>query len=71
MAILPGEVFGRASEELTARLAYVDFDGACALAAAETIPIQEPLPAEFIRERCGKILDAAHLIVEWATREGR
>jgi aspartate aminotransferase len=32
---LPGAVFGRPPEELTVRVAYVDFDGAAALAAAE------------------------------------
>jgi hypothetical protein len=31
VALLPGSVFGHAPEELTARLSYVDFDGAEAL----------------------------------------
>ena len=37
VALLPGSVFGRPEDEFTARLSYVDFDGARALAAAETI----------------------------------
>ena len=35
VALLPGSVFGRPEDELTARFAYVDFDGAKALAAVE------------------------------------
>ena len=34
VAFLPGEDFGRFEEELTARLAYVDFDGKQALQAS-------------------------------------
>ena len=39
VAILPGSAFARPRQELTARLAYVDFDGARALAASEKIPL--------------------------------
>ena len=38
VAILPGSEFGRGDEELSARLAYVNFDGARALTASESIP---------------------------------
>ncbi|MEM7198622.1 MAG: aminotransferase class I/II-fold pyridoxal phosphate-dependent enzyme [Planctomycetota bacterium] len=38
VAILPGSDFGRPPTELTARLAYVDFDGEAALLAAEAVP---------------------------------
>ncbi len=37
VALLPGKAFGMPSEALTARLAYVDFDGQAALQEAETI----------------------------------
>ena len=44
VALLPGSVFGRPEEEFTARLSYVDFDGAKVLAAAETIRPEDPFP---------------------------
>ena len=65
VAILPGEVFGRPPEELTARLSYVDFDGARALAAAEQIPPHEPLSEDFLKQYCGHTIEAVHKICEW------
>jgi aspartate aminotransferase len=65
VAILPGVSFGRAAEELTARLAYVDFDGARALTASETIPLEQALPADFIQTWCGNVIKAARIIAEW------
>jgi aspartate aminotransferase len=68
VALLPGAAFGRRPEELTARMAYVDFDGAKALTASETIPLEQDLPDDFIEERCQNVLKAMHLIVEWVDR---
>ena len=65
VAILPGAVFERPTEELTARLAYVDFDGAKALTASETIPLDHPLPEDFIDTWCHRVIKAAELIAEW------
>ncbi len=65
VAILPGVEFGRPAEELTARLAYVDFDGARALAAAETLPRDKPLNGEFLRGYCECVLTAVNLICDW------
>jgi aspartate aminotransferase len=39
VAVLPGSEFGRPHDELTARIAYVDFDGARALAALESMRV--------------------------------
>lgn len=64
-ALLPGNVFGRPIEELTARLAYVDFDGARALAAAETISPEDPLPEDFVNLYCSHMLDGTKRIVDW------
>lgn len=64
-ALLPGNVFGRPTEELTARLAYVDFDGARALAAAETISPDDPLPEDFVNLYCSHMLDGTKRIVDW------
>ena len=65
VAILPGSDFGRPPQELTARLAYVDFDGARVLAAAETRPLDEPLDAPFLSTFCGNVVRAIELICEW------
>ncbi len=65
VAILPGSDFGRPDGELTARLAYVDFDGARALAAAEARPLDEPLDAQFLSTFCGNVVRAIGLMCEW------
>ncbi|MGE0821189.1 MAG: pyridoxal phosphate-dependent aminotransferase [Candidatus Binatia bacterium] len=65
VAILPGEVFHRPPEELTARLAYVNFEGATALAASETVPLDAPLPEGFIEQWCGEVLEGVGQICRW------
>lgn len=68
VAILPGCEFGRPDAELTARLAYVDFDGARALAALESTATNGSLPESFLRVHCGKILTSVDRIGEWVQR---
>lgn len=68
VAILPGEAFSRHPDELTARMAFVDFDGAAALAASETIPLEESLPAEFADMWCSKVVKATRLMGEWVNQ---
>lgn len=68
VAVLPGSVFERPREELTARLAYVDFDGAKALASSETIPLDKPLPSDFTKKYCYRVIDAVKLMIEWLNR---
>jgi len=68
VAILPGIVFDRPAEELTARLAYVDFDGSKALSASETIPLDEPLPEDFTELWCHNVTRAVRLIIDWVTQ---
>ncbi len=65
VAILPGSAFGRDPSELTARLAYVDFDGKEALEAAKAIPSNRQLNGPFLREYCGRTVDAVNKIAEW------
>ncbi len=65
VAILPGSHFGRPEEELTARLAYVDFDGAQALAASQLLPLDEPLNGQFLQTYCGGVLAAIDRISKW------
>lgn len=71
VAVLPGTAFQRPAEELTARLAYVNFDGAKALSASETIPLDQPLPDDFFNRWCGDVLEATRRIVEWAATPAR
>lgn len=65
VALLPGSVFGRPENELTARLAYVDFDGAKALAAAEMLPTYKMPDDDFLNTNCSHITEAVDLICKW------
>lgn len=65
VASLPGSEFGRPPEELTARLAFVDFDGARALVDAEQIPLDVELPPGFIDDHCPRVLEAGRRICAW------
>ena len=71
VAVLPGIAFQRPAEELTARLAYVNFDGAKALSASETIPLDQPLSDDFFNRWCGDVLEATRRIAEWAATPAR
>ncbi len=61
-ALLPGVDFGRPPEELTCRLAYVDFDGAKCLGNFSEDDI---LDENFLLENCGRVLEAIDLIGDW------
>ncbi|ROR32880.1 pyridoxal phosphate-dependent aminotransferase [Inmirania thermothiophila] len=65
VAILPGTDFGRPAAELTARLAFVDFDGARALVAAEAVPPHQELDDDFLETYCGRVLAAVQRVVDW------
>jgi aspartate aminotransferase len=65
VATLPGSNFGRPELELTARLAYVDFDGAAALKVAREIPQGEPIDVAFLQQCCGRMLEAVDRTVDW------
>lgn len=65
VALLHGHCFSRPQEELSARLAYVDFDGAGALAAARTVPLHGPLPEDFDKIYCAKVIEGVNRIIEW------
>ena len=69
VAVLPGIVFGRPQEELTARIAYVDFDGARALEKAEQVPLHKDLDAYFLKTHCGTTLTAIDRVCEWLQRK--
>jgi aspartate aminotransferase len=65
VAILPGSAFGRDPSELTARLAYVDFDGAKALAAAETLGPGVAIEAAFVEQYCARTLTGVERLCKW------
>jgi len=62
VATLPGTAFGRPPEELSLRLAYVDFDGASALAAADGAAA---LDDAFLRRHCPGMVTAASRLTDW------
>lgn len=65
VALLPGSDFGRPQTELTCRLAYVNFDGAACLEAAEKIAGEQDLSDDFVRTNCAETLEAIDLIGKW------
>jgi aspartate aminotransferase len=65
VALLPGCDFGRPDAELTARLAYVDFDGARALVRSEAVPAERSLDEDFLKDCCRPTLDAVEAVVAW------
>ncbi|MCY1056648.1 aminotransferase class I/II-fold pyridoxal phosphate-dependent enzyme [Nannocystis sp. SCPEA4] len=60
VAILPGSEFGRPYGDLTARLAYVDFDGGPALAAHDP---QRPIDDAWLRRFAPRVLTAIERLV--------
>jgi len=67
VAILPGYAFERPKEELTARLSYVNFNGANALASSETCPLHLELPEDFLSRKCEDTIAGARIIADWVS----
>ncbi len=65
VAILHGSAFSRPEDEFTARLAYVDFDGARALAAAKTMSLNDPLPGDFNSAYCTPVIEGMKHLAGW------
>ncbi len=65
VAILPGTDFGRQPEELTARMAYVDFDGKEALEAAGKMDNNKPLDPNFVKTYCPRLVEAFDKLCGW------
>ena len=63
VAMLPGTCFGREPTELSARLAYVDFDGDAALTAVAALD-GDP-DADWLRAHCGRVVVAIERTVDW------
>ena len=67
VATLPGTEFGRPPEELTLRLAYVDFDGSRALTAAQQRPMTEDLDRAFLELYCPNVVHGIEAMARWVT----
>ncbi len=65
VAILPGVAFQRPPEELTARLSYVNFDGAKALATSEAFPLSEKIPEDYEDKCCSPVFDGIRVMIKW------
>lgn len=65
VAMLPGSVFGRPAEELSARIALVDFDGERALQAVSELDPNAQPDAEFLRTYCPSVVAAVERLCEW------
>ncbi len=64
VAILPGSCFGRPANELTTRLAFVDFDGEAALEGVAQLGDAE-LGDEFVRKYCDRVVRAVEALCGW------
>ena len=62
---MPGSAFGRSKDELTLRLAYVDFDGTEAMRAADALPKEEALDEAFLRLYCSRVTDGVDRLHRW------
>lgn len=62
VAILPGSDFGQPEKELTARIAFVDFNGAEALA---NYPEDGRVAEAFVGAHCARTIEAVRRIVDW------
>jgi aspartate aminotransferase len=68
VAMLPGAALERPAVELTARLAYVDFDGARALEVSALTPLDEPPPEELATVACARVIAGIDALCGWLTR---
>lgn len=67
VAMLPGQAFQCLPGMLTARLAFVNFDGAYALSMSESIPLSDPLPEDFADIHCFSVIEAIQKIADWVS----
>jgi aspartate aminotransferase len=65
VAMLPGFDFGRDPEELTARLAFVDFDGQAALEAASGEYTNKEIDESFVKCYAPRLVEAFRHLTAW------
>lgn len=62
VATLPGSAFGRPADELSLRLAFVDFNGEAALNA---LADGETLDDAFLKRHCGRVVEGIEAMAGW------
>jgi aspartate aminotransferase len=65
VAFLPGSEFGMEPEQLTVRIAYVDFDGAKAIAASRESGVDGVLDEAFLRNYCTPVMEGIDRLGDW------
>lgn len=65
VALLPGTVFGRPRQELTARLAFVDFDGKYALQWLQQNKSEEDLLSDLMGSCCPQMIQGLDRMCHW------
>ncbi len=65
VAALPGSVFGRAPEELTVRMAFVEFDGAAALRDCAAMGETCTLNGDFQQRHFAHVLEGVDKLCQW------
>lgn len=65
VALLPGTSFNREGDEISLRMAYVDFDGAKALSSSKRISLNQKLPDDFCDKWCANVLVGTSALTNW------
>jgi len=65
VAMLPGSDFGQPPEDLTARMALVDFDGASALQAVAHLSADNELDEAFLQRQCAAVVTGVDRLCAW------
>jgi aspartate aminotransferase len=65
VAMLPGSDFGQPPEDLTARLALVDFDGASVMQALASVSADADPDDAFLRQHCEAVVEGIDRLCAW------
>ncbi len=65
VAMLPGSDFGQQPEDLTARIALVDFDGAGAMQALKSVSVAADCDEAFLRRHCKVVVEGIDRLCDW------
>ncbi|MEZ5420652.1 MAG: aminotransferase class I/II-fold pyridoxal phosphate-dependent enzyme [Vicinamibacterales bacterium] len=65
VAGLPGSDFNREPGDLQMRFSLVDFDGAKAMAALETMPPDQPVDEPFVATHCRGVIEGLQRVATW------
>jgi aspartate aminotransferase len=65
VAVLPGSDFGRPKQELSLRVAYVNFDGAEALKGAAAYDATGHVDAAFLWSHCRPVMEGVERMATW------